>query len=129
MIVSSKIVKPQNVRKCAVPGTVHFSSLRCPRTSVVSDPDVAARMLADGRDPVRRRLPAEGQPLEPPHPAPGDREREPRSAPVRRSSAKPREPPQYPELKRSLAGGRGMIARPETPRPGAGLESRSAGPA
>ncbi len=38
MIVSSKIVKPQNVRKCAVPGTVHFSSLRCPSTSVVSTP-------------------------------------------------------------------------------------------
>src|SRR5690242_12098730 len=36
MIVSSKIVKPQNVRKCATPGTVHFSSLRCPSTSAVS---------------------------------------------------------------------------------------------
>ena len=36
MIVSSKTVKPQNVRACAMPGTVHFSSLRCPITSVVS---------------------------------------------------------------------------------------------
>ena len=36
MIVSSKTVKPQNVGACAVPGTVHFSSLRCPITSVVS---------------------------------------------------------------------------------------------
>jgi len=38
MIVSSKMVKPQNVRKCATPGTVHFSSLRCPSTSVASTP-------------------------------------------------------------------------------------------
>ena len=36
MIVSSKNVKPQNVSACATPGTVHFSSLRCPTTSVVS---------------------------------------------------------------------------------------------
>ena len=36
MIVSSKTVKPQNVRACAAPGTVHFSSLRCPITSTVS---------------------------------------------------------------------------------------------
>ena len=36
MIVSSKTVKPQNVRACATPGTVHFSSLRCPITSTVS---------------------------------------------------------------------------------------------
>ena len=36
MIVSSKTVKPQNVRACATPGTVHFSSLRCPTTSVAS---------------------------------------------------------------------------------------------
>ena len=36
MIVSSSTVKPQNVRACATPGTVHFSSLRCPITSVAS---------------------------------------------------------------------------------------------
>ena len=36
MIVSSSTVKPQNVSACAAPGTVHFSSLRCPITSVVS---------------------------------------------------------------------------------------------
>ena len=36
MIVSSKTVKPQNVAACAAPGTVHFSSLRCPITSVAS---------------------------------------------------------------------------------------------
>ena len=36
MIVSSKNVKPQNVSACATPGTVHFSSLRCPITSVAS---------------------------------------------------------------------------------------------
>ena len=36
MIVSSKTVKPQNVRACATPGTVHFSSLRCPITSMAS---------------------------------------------------------------------------------------------
>ena len=27
-------MKPQNVSACATPGTVHFSSLRCPITSV-----------------------------------------------------------------------------------------------
>ncbi len=36
MIVSSSTMKPQNVAACAAPGTVHFSSLRCPITSVVS---------------------------------------------------------------------------------------------
>ena len=36
MIVSSKNVKPQNVRACATPGTVHLSNLRCPTTSVAS---------------------------------------------------------------------------------------------
>ena len=36
MIVSSRTMKPQNVRACATPGTVHFSSLRCPTTSVAS---------------------------------------------------------------------------------------------
>ena len=36
MIVSSNTVKPQNVRACATPGTVHFSSLRCPITSMAS---------------------------------------------------------------------------------------------
>src|SRR3984957_10572643 len=34
MIVSSSTRKPQNVAACAAPGTVHFSSLRCPITSV-----------------------------------------------------------------------------------------------
>ena len=36
MIVSSKTMKPQKVRACAAPGTVHFSSLRCPITSTAS---------------------------------------------------------------------------------------------
>ncbi len=34
MIVSSSTMKPQNVAACAIPGTVHFSSFRCPITSV-----------------------------------------------------------------------------------------------
>ena len=34
MIVSSRMMKPQNVRKWAMPGTDHWSSLRCPNTSV-----------------------------------------------------------------------------------------------
>jgi len=34
MIVSSSTMKPQNVAACAAPGTDHFSSLRCPITSV-----------------------------------------------------------------------------------------------
>ena len=34
MIVKIKTRKPQNVAACAAPGTVHFSSLRCPITSV-----------------------------------------------------------------------------------------------
>ena len=37
MIVSSRTMKPQNVAACAIPGTVHFSSLRCPITSVACD--------------------------------------------------------------------------------------------
>ena len=76
MIVSSKKVKPQNVRACATPGTVHFSSLRCPITSVVSVATSRAGMLAHGLDPLRGRLPAQRQPLQPPQPAPGDRERD-----------------------------------------------------
>jgi hypothetical protein len=34
MIVSSSTRKPQNVAACAAPGTDHFSSFRCPTTSV-----------------------------------------------------------------------------------------------
>ncbi len=34
MIVSSRMMKPQNTMACAMPGTVHWSSLRCPNTSV-----------------------------------------------------------------------------------------------
>ena len=34
MMVSSKMMKPQNVSACATPGTVQRSSLRCPTTSV-----------------------------------------------------------------------------------------------
>ncbi len=34
MIVSSSTMKPQNVAAWAAPGTDHFSSLRCPNTSV-----------------------------------------------------------------------------------------------
>ena len=36
MMVSTSTMKPQNVAACAAPGTVHFSSLRCPITSVAS---------------------------------------------------------------------------------------------
>ena len=34
MIVKSRTMKPQNAAACAAPGTVHFSSFRCPTTSV-----------------------------------------------------------------------------------------------
>ena len=34
MMVSSKTMKPQNVSACAIPGPVHWSSLRWPITSV-----------------------------------------------------------------------------------------------
>jgi hypothetical protein len=34
MIVSSKAMNPQNTAACAAPGTDHFSSFRCPITSV-----------------------------------------------------------------------------------------------
>ena len=34
MIVKTRMRKPQNVAACAAPGTVHFSSFRCPTTSV-----------------------------------------------------------------------------------------------
>ena len=38
MRVRIRMMKPQNVRKCAVPGTDHCNSLRCPSTSVTSVP-------------------------------------------------------------------------------------------
>ncbi len=37
MIVRIRMMKPQNVAKCAIPGTVHFSSFRCPNTSTTWD--------------------------------------------------------------------------------------------
>ena len=37
-------MKPQNVAACAAPGTVHFSSLRCPMTSVACASQVPAGM-------------------------------------------------------------------------------------
>ncbi len=36
MIVSSRMVKPHMVKKCASPGTVHCRSLRWPATSTAS---------------------------------------------------------------------------------------------
>ncbi len=38
MIVAVRIRKPQKTAKCAAPGTLHFSSLRCPATSVTTAP-------------------------------------------------------------------------------------------
>ena len=35
-IVAPRMTKPQKTAKCAAPGTVHFSSLRCPNTSVAT---------------------------------------------------------------------------------------------
>ncbi len=35
-MVSNRMVKPQKVKKWASPGTVHWSSLRCPPTSTTS---------------------------------------------------------------------------------------------
>ena len=34
MMVRASTMKPQNVSACAIPGTVHLSSLRCPITWV-----------------------------------------------------------------------------------------------
>jgi hypothetical protein len=34
MMVRTRMMNPQNVRKWATPGTDHFSSLRCPKTSL-----------------------------------------------------------------------------------------------
>jgi hypothetical protein len=34
IIVSSSTMKPQNTAACAAPGMLHFSSFRCPTTSV-----------------------------------------------------------------------------------------------
>ena len=76
MIVNSRMMKPQNVAACAAPGTVHFSSFRCPITSVswvsASRPgwDLAIR------HPLRRRLAGKRQPPQPPHPPPRHRERD-----------------------------------------------------
>ena len=74
MIVSTRTVKPQKVRR-RHPGTVHFSSFRCPITSVAcvetSRPRWArAEAIRSGG------LPGGRQPLQPPEPPPGDRERD-----------------------------------------------------
>ena len=75
-MVRNRMMKPQNVRKCAVPGTDHFSSLRCPSTSVTSVPASRAGMLPDRLDPLRRRLAGPAEPVEPPQPPAGDGERD-----------------------------------------------------
>ena len=76
---------------------------------------VPAGMLAHRRDPLRGRLPAERQPLQPPHPARRLSPARSRSAPGRRSSAEPREPPRYLELKRNCAGRGGIVTDPPMP--------------
>ena len=76
MIVSSSTVNPQNVRACATPGTVHFSSLRCPITSVGLRRGIPPGMRPHRRDPLRSGLPAHRQPPQPPQPPPRDRERD-----------------------------------------------------
>ena len=57
MIVSSKTMKPQKVAAWAAPGTDHFSSFRCPMTSVSCVPPRRGVLLGV-LEPLRRRLPA-----------------------------------------------------------------------
>ena len=75
MIVSSSTMKPQNVAACAAPGTDHFSSFRCPTTSVSWVSTSLPGCLRTARHALRRGLPGKCQSPQPPHPPPGDRER------------------------------------------------------
>ena len=68
-------MKPQNVNACAIPGTVHLSSLRCPITSVASRLRVPARVRPHRLDPLRRRLPGPSHPVQPPQPPARQRDR------------------------------------------------------
>ena len=66
MIVRPRMTKPQNVKKCARPGTDHFSSLRWPKTSAASARSRAGAVLRPGaaaperisRDSHQTRRPA-----------------------------------------------------------------------
>jgi hypothetical protein len=66
MIVSSKTVKPQNVSAWAV------EQLALPDHLGGLDTGVPPRVLADGRDPLRRGLACSGHPVQPPDPSPGE---------------------------------------------------------
>ena len=82
MIVSASTRKPQNVRKCATPGTDHFSSLRCPKTS----PTSARSRAGTWSSPARRRLRRSGstgsatRPADPPPRTPAPSAAAPRPA-------------------------------------------------
>ena len=76
MIVSSSTMKPQKVAACAAPGTDHFSSFRCPNTSVSWVFRSVAACVLRVLEPLRGRLPAHRQPLQPPEPPPRHRERD-----------------------------------------------------
>ena len=67
----ARTMKPQNVKKCATPGTDHCSSLRCPSTSRHLGPQPRRRPVQT----ARRRLPRPDQPGQPPRSPPGHRER------------------------------------------------------
>ena len=55
MIVSSSTMKPQNVAACAAPGHRPLQQLALPDHLGGLDLHVPARVLADGRDPLRAR--------------------------------------------------------------------------
>ena len=68
------------------------------------DLHVPAGMLAHRRDALGRGLTGERQPLQPPQPAPRDRQRDGGQDQADSHPHNHAEPPQYPELKRSHAG-------------------------
>ncbi len=71
-IVAPRITNPQNTAKCAAPGTLHFSSLRCPKTSVATAQRAGSHVAGAAR---LHRLPGTAQPVEHEHPPTGQRER------------------------------------------------------
>ena len=63
--------------------------------------DLTAQVLFRVADPLRRRLPGHAQPLQPPQPPPGNRERHHRQPQANDYAQDHAEPPQYSGLKRS----------------------------
>ena len=75
MIVSSSTMNPQNVAACAAPGMLHFSSFRCPITSLSCARRSPATWVRACWSRSGAGCPRERQPLQPPQTPPRHRQR------------------------------------------------------